>query len=96
MNAKSQNINCECGSSVRRYGLLRHQKTIVHQLNMKKCLKNIKEVEQEREVEIEAKKEELSDQLIKINTQLQKKKISKKKKAKLEEELLQLQNTIIN
>ena len=90
MNSKSQNINCECGSSVRRYGLLRHQKTIVHQLNMKKCLKNIKEVE------IEAKKEELSDQLIKINTQLQKKKISKKKKAKLEEELLQLQNTIIN
>ena len=93
MNAKSTKVKCECGSNVRRYGLRRHQRTKVHDLNMKKCLKNIEEVEQEKE------KEELADALIKINTQLQKKKISKKNKVKLEDELLQLQetlNTIIN
>lgn len=97
---RGEKINCQCGNSVVKGGLNRHLKTKIHNLLMKS--KNIKdnftasEEEKKKKIKIEFVKEKLTDQLVRLNKELEKKSIqkSKKKKKKIEDEMLEIEKKI--
>ena len=95
---RGEKINCQCGNSVVKGGLNRHLKTKIHNLLMKVASESKleKEEEKKKKIKIEFVKEKLSDQLVRLNKELEKKSIqkSKKKKKKIEEEMLEIEKKI--
>lgn len=84
---KSKKIVCECERIVSRGGISRHKKTELHKLLIKK-------LEEKKQREIEFVKEKLEDQIIRLKKELENKRTSKKKKLKIETEILELEEKI--
>ena len=93
---RGEKINCECGNKIVKGGLNRHLKTKIHNLLMKVASEKVSEAEKKKKIKIEFVKEKLSDQLVRLNKELEKKSIqkSKKKKKKIEEEMLEIEKKI--